>query len=285
MNRRGMSLVEMMMAVLLCGFFFAALYRLQASMNRTTEFVRWKTQSQDTIRRFYKDYLIPDINKATYPSTIDADMTTVPDPTNAMKLQYLKGGAIDPNDPNTSIIKFDSLSDGQILMKWQISHPGVTVDLAQDQGQNDSDPSFAAVCEIVAYKRSPYDTKRRNVIVYRRTTTDSTIIKPVNDKVMVENVEYIKMSHSPRYKPAEIIAMNVLPNSITPNNPMGVPMDPSDPDYFHTWNNSGSINIEIGLIQDVRVTVLLTGGPHRFTTQEKVSIKTNVEIIPTAGFN
>lgn len=280
MNRRGFSLPEMLIAISVTALFFLGVFRLQAVINRTTELVNWKNESQSMVRKFYTSFLVPDINKASYPSTISGNDTIInggADPTQAMKFQYLKAGTGTPgpdDPPNTSVVTMSEIGDGVTIMKWQINFPEIQV----NNVAGDAKPAGTLNCEVVAFKKLG---RRDNVLVYRRYGNIPEI-HPVNDQVMVDNVEYVKISYNPRYTDAEILKMNTIPNTVTASNPNGINYAPEHPDYFHTWKNSGTVNIVVGMIQNKRVNVLLKG-EHRYTVQEKISIKTNVEIVPSSS--
>jgi len=265
MNKKGFTLTELLIASLVLSIFLMAIFRLQASMNRTSEIIRWKTESQMAIRKFYKDYLIPDIRRASYPSDIQDDKTEInggADPTNAMKLQYLAGGDADGK------IYIKDLANGTKLMEWQINQPSISTILENDTAKG-------VICTVRCYQ---IRDGVHDVITYERSGNIPEI-PDIAEKTVLKNVDYIKFTSQDRYTAAEIAQMNTIPNN--PANPL---LNVNDPEYFHTWQNTGTINIEIGMYQNRKVNVLL-GSSHKFTTAEKISIKSDVQIIASANIN
>jgi prepilin-type N-terminal cleavage/methylation domain-containing protein len=265
MSKKGFTLTELLIASLVLAIFMMAIFRLQGSMTRTSQLIQWKTETQMTIRQFFKKYLIPDIHRASYPSTIHEQITQInngSDPTDAMKLQYLSGGDSDGK------IYIKDLANGTKLMEWQINQPSIDTPVENVAAKG-------VICTVRAYQSKD---GIKDVITYERTGNIKDIPN-ITEKVVLKNVDYIKFTQQDRYTAAEINQMNIINN-----NPSGQLLDPSDPEYFHTWQNSGTINIEIGMYQNNKVGFLL-GSKHKFTTAAKISIKTNVQIIPQANIN
>ncbi|MDD5090248.1 MAG: prepilin-type N-terminal cleavage/methylation domain-containing protein [Candidatus Wallbacteria bacterium] len=270
MRRRGFTLVEIMVSVLILALFFGGLYTLISTINRSSELVRWKSESQLKVRKFFKDYMEPDINKASYPSTVTEHETMINggvEPTKDMMFQYLKAGNTDNK------MMADSIGNGTVLMKWQINYPSVKI-----TSTGYSEPGGTVLCEVLFYQKPP-NSKRKNCIVYHRESNIPGEILPVNDVLMVDNIEYVAINHMNKFSDKEIDLMNIVPNSIHAGNEAGTNIEEGMADYadfFHRWKNSGTVTIEIGMKQDRVLDMLF--GKSRFRCAEKISVKTNVKI-------
>jgi len=265
MPKKGFTLTELLIATLVLAIFMLAVFRLQGSMTRTSEIIRWKTESQMKIRRFFKDYVIPDVHRASYPSDVQIDKTEINGgtaPTDAMKLQYLDGGDA------AGRIYITPLANGTKLMEWQINTPSINTPVEKKI-------PMGVICTVRSY-RSKNGIK--DVITYERSGNIPEI-PDIKEMVVLKNVDYIKFTKQDRYTTAEITQMNTIPNS-----PINALLPANDLEYFHVWQNTGSIDVEIDMYQGNKVDALI-GSAHKFMTKEKTSIKTNVQIIAKANIN
>lgn len=264
MKKSGFTLTELLVSVAVLGLFLVAVFQLFRTTQQSGELLRWKTQSQMKIRKFFQDYLIPDLKRASYPSEIHEDRTLInggSPPTDDMKLQYLSMSGTDE-------IKISHLGNGTIIMKWQINHPGIALSTTTESAKS-------AICTVRAYKKFGDYV---NVLTYERVGNIDDL-KDIDERVVLTDVEYVTITHTDKYTPAEIALMNTIPNS-----PTNQQLPSTDPDYFHDWQNNGTINIEIGVTYDYRVRVLFGKG-RKFRTRARMSVSVDVQIIPKSSIN
>ncbi|MCK9226153.1 MAG: prepilin-type N-terminal cleavage/methylation domain-containing protein [Candidatus Muirbacterium halophilum] len=253
MSKKGFTLTEIMVVVGILGVFVIIVFNLLGGVNRTSSISYWRNTTNKQLNEAFA-ILSLDIGRANYPSII-TNKASYKNPVSVGSGEYKHGNPLEQNflrvlkGENDKITLSDGV-DEAIIMMWQINTPEVIV-----TGMERS--SESTLCTVMLKK--DYQGKN-NVLTYKIQAPLSYETIPYNnykriinntEYILMENVDFIKITATPKYTKNQIQAFNEIKTN--PGNYISV----DSKDYFHDWMNPYTLVFEVQIKQDRRVSSVL----------------------------
>ncbi|MFA7577101.1 MAG: prepilin-type N-terminal cleavage/methylation domain-containing protein [Candidatus Muiribacteriota bacterium] len=264
-KRKGFTLTEIMVVVGVLGIFVLIVYNLFSMINRSSVIVEWRAATNSQLTRAFA-ILQEDLSRANYPSVITRNFVY-------QNPQALGGGLYRQIEPTASnnlrifrsegtseVIRLPEAATEITIMSWQIHTPEVQIHNTDIETK---------ICTLTWHK---VYQGRYNVLTYKVQAPsqynmipygNSRLIPNNTEIVMVDNVDFIKITTTPKYSPEQIRSFNEIKS-----NP-GNYLDPSAKEYFHDWMNPHVLVFEIEVAEDVRISSILGRRQNRFSVSGK----------------
>jgi prepilin-type N-terminal cleavage/methylation domain-containing protein len=252
MSKKGFTLTEIMVVVGILGVFVIIVFNLLSGVNRTSSISYWRNTTNKQLNEAFA-ILSLDIGRANYPSII-TNKASYKNPVSIGGGEYKHGEPLQENylrvlaGENEKITLKDGV-DEAIIMMWQINTPEIII-----TGMERS--SESTLCTVMLKR---HYQGRNNVLTYKIQAPLSYDTIPYNNKrlinnqeyVLIENVDFIKITATPKYSDNQIKSFNEIKN-----NP-GNYLSEDSKDYFHDWMNPYTLVFEIQVEQDRKISTLL----------------------------